>query len=140
MDGTEEALVWSGSRGQVANAGRYLMCLVGFWLLIPVAIAGWTWLANRMHRYELTTQRLRERSGVLNLRSDEVELYRVKDVTVNQPFVSRLVGRGNVVLQTSDRTTPRVELVGISRSREVGDLIRDQVELARALKGVREFD
>jgi len=36
--------------------------------------------------YELTEERFKERSGVFNIRYDELELYRIKDITFMQPF------------------------------------------------------
>ncbi len=37
---------------------------------------------------------------------NELELYRVKDIVLNEPFLLRLVGLSNIVLVTSDRSTP----------------------------------
>ena len=91
------------------------------------------------HRYELTGQRLREQKGILFRKSDVLELYRVKDVSVDQPLMQRLAGCGRVVLQTSDMSTPIVVLEAIPDPLAVADLIRDGVERCRVSKGVREF-
>ena len=47
---------------------------------------------------------------MLSLRLDELELYRVKDSTLDAPFLVRLVGLGNVVLRTCDQSHPGLVL------------------------------
>lgn len=135
-----EAIVWQASKGQISRLGTYLVCALTCWLAVPLLYAGWTWLATRLIRYELTTQRLRVRTGVVSHRTDEVELYRVKDFTLEEPWLYRLTGTGNVILETSDRTTPRVVLEAIPRPHALRDALRDTVEHIRVAKGVRGID
>jgi hypothetical protein len=47
---------------------------------------------------------------------------------------------GNVVIHTSDRTTPRFVIPAIVDSRDVRERIRRQVEDIRRRRGVRELD
>lgn len=136
----ESAPIWTASEGQVVNASWMLLSLVGFWLVVPLVLTAWRMIQTACHTYTLTTQRLRERSGVLAIRVDELELYRVKDIAVRQPISQRLLGRGQIVLLTSDRSTPRVVLNAVPAPLEVADLIRAHVEQCRVQKGVREID
>jgi uncharacterized membrane protein YdbT with pleckstrin-like domain len=135
-----ETPVWQGHKGHVARYGTYFLCGLTAWLIVPLLYAGWTWLATRLTRYELTTQRLRVKTGVINRHTDEVELYRVKDFTVREPWLYRLAGCGDVILDTSDRTTPRVLLEAIENPHALRDALRDAVEQIRVTKGVREID
>jgi hypothetical protein len=73
-------------------------------------------------------------------RTDELELYRVKDTELIEPLYLRIVSLGNVVMHTSDRTTPRLVIPAVSDSREVRERIRRQVEEVRKRRGVRELD
>jgi hypothetical protein len=73
-------------------------------------------------------------------RTDELELYRVKDTELIEPFYLRIFALGNVVMHTSDRTTPRLVIPAIPDSREVRERIRGQVEAVRKRRGVRELD
>ncbi|MBT9096451.1 PH domain-containing protein [Methylovulum psychrotolerans] len=82
-------------------------------LLLQLAITAWTYSAVRGRHYELTEERFKERSGVFNIRYDELELYRVKDITFMQPFFLRLFGRATIMLHTQDTTTPVVLIRGI---------------------------
>ena len=150
-----EPIIWQASPSQWTELGTYTLSMVAavgavalgflyFWLalllLVPAAVAGWTYLNVRARVYELTTERLRFYSGVFDRNIEEVELYRIKDFTVDKPFLLRIFGLGNVHIVTSDRSRPNVELRGIIHSRHVRDQIRHHVEQVRDEKGVREVD
>ena len=51
----------------------------------------WKWLVVRCTEMTLTNQRLKIRSGVFSRKTNELELYRVKDTTLDEPFILRLV-------------------------------------------------
>ena len=108
--------------------------------LIPALWAGWKWLTVRCHRFEISTERLKIFEGVLNRTVNEVELYRVKDTQIQQPILYRLFGLGHVILETSDRSHPRATLNAIKNPREVGEILRREVESLRDKKRVREVD
>jgi uncharacterized membrane protein YdbT with pleckstrin-like domain len=136
----KEIVIWQGSPGQIKNVGYFLVCLLTSWLIVPIALAGWRWLSTRMLRYELTSERLRISGGVLNRHTDEVELYRIKDYIVDEPFLLRVCGRGNLAFPTSDRSNSVVRLIAVQQPQQVCDLIRNAVEHCRAAKGTREID
>ncbi|PHV36890.1 hypothetical protein [Janthinobacterium sp. BJB304] len=90
----ESAPIWKATEGQIVNARWIFFSLIGFWLLLPVLWTAWRMIRTACHTYSLTTQRLRERSGVLAVQVDELELYRVKDITVFNPWCSDSWGVG----------------------------------------------
>ena len=49
-------------------------------------------------RYILTDSKLITRVGLLNLKEDEIELYRVYDKSMKLPFGQRIVGCGTITL------------------------------------------
>ena len=98
--------IWTGSPSQVSNMGTFILMGLLFWLVIPVFVIAWKWLVTRNIRYELTSQRLRMRSGVFNKKLEEIELYRVRDYRLDQPFFLRLFSLGNIILESSDTTAP----------------------------------
>lgn len=132
----EESVVWQGRPSQLLNLPIFLLCV----LIVPIPIAFWRWLTLRCTSYVLTSERLRITTGVFSRRSEELELYRVKDLTVEQPFLQRLFGLGRLILHTSDRTNPTVVLPAISDVGGLRDTVRGRVEPLRATKGVREID
>ena len=137
---SDEKSLWSGTPSQLVNLPLYILWLLLFWLVIPLFIMLWQWLVVRNTIYELTSERLRLRSGVLNKQLDEVELYRVRDYQLEQPFFLRLFGLGNITLQTSDRSHPAVRLRAVRDGEQLYEQIRRAVEHSRASKGVRELD
>jgi len=95
------------------------------------------WLRVKSCGYRLTTQRLFVRSGWLAKHVDELELYRVKDVTVDQGFLQRLLGYGTITVFSDDESTPETDLIRISRPITVKEMIRTQYRAARRREGVR---
>lgn len=136
----EETLVWEGRPSQITNLGFYFVAVLTCWLVVPVVMALWQWLVVKYTNYRVTTERLTVTTGVLSRRTEELELYRVKDTALDQPFFLRLFGLGNVVLRTSDRSHPLVQLRAIREGRTLREEIRSHVEKLRERKGVRETD
>jgi uncharacterized membrane protein YdbT with pleckstrin-like domain len=91
-------------------------------------------------KYEITNERLFIFSGVFSRMREEIELYRIKDYEVFQPFYIRLFGLSNILIHTSDRTSPVIMLMAINKGYKIADLIRENVEKQRRQKGVREID
>jgi len=113
-----------------ATALFFLAPLYGFYL----------WMCIYFHRYTVTTERLSEAKGILSRNTEELELYRVKDIRLYEPFYLRVFGCSDVILTTSDRNSPVSTIHGIRNGRELLDAIRHNVEMMRARKGVREID
>ena len=107
-----------------------------------VCLIPWLWkaLKTKFYNYEMTNERLKLTTGIFSRKTDVLELYRVKDMTMDRPFVFRLFGLSNIVLTTSDRTTPTLTIEAIRSGGEVLDTIRNHVELLREKKRVREVD
>lgn len=136
----EERTVWTGTPSQVINLPVFIVCGLLFWLIAPLFIMVWKWLVIWNTRYELTTERLKTRVGVINKKMDELELYRVRDYKLDQPLMLRLFSLGNIILQTSDRSNPVVMLRAVPDAEQLREQIRALVEECRRQKGVREVD
>jgi membrane protein YdbS with pleckstrin-like domain len=161
-----EEMVWRGTSSQWKNFGRYALTVLGcaivlvifalaragseqaralspfilILLLVPIGIALMRYLETRTKVYELTTERIKISQGILNRVTDTLELYRVKDLETRQPFLYRLVGIENVQLNTSDASSPYVLIHAVPSRVGLGDKVRNQVEIIRRDKGVREID
>jgi uncharacterized membrane protein YdbT with pleckstrin-like domain len=131
-----ETVLWEGHPSQWTNLGIFLACL----LILPIPFAFARWLQTRCFSYKVTTERVIMTRGVFSRRSDELELYRVKDTTLLQPFWLRLVGLAHIVLTTSDRTTPILQLTAIPGAETLREQLRANIERMRQLRGVRETD
>ena len=102
------------------------------------AIFGLPWTFTR---YTLTETCLFIRSGVLNVREEEIRLYRVLDVTLRQTLGERLFGLGTIHLCSSDQTAPEIDIKRIKHPKEVRTLLSDRAETERSakLEGMREM-
>ena len=153
-----EQTIWTGSPSQVKNAWAFFFAAVGalgilfatliywYWLPgvgfvgIPVIYALCRWMAVGAQKYELTTERLLTSRGFLSRTTDTLELYRVKDMRIIEPFRLRLFGLENVLLMTSDETSPAILIDHVPGSLHLADKIRAQVEACRVSKGTREVE
>ena len=153
--GMTEEILWKGRPSQVLNLGSHVLALVvagaigaggaffppaWFALPLPLIWMAWNFLKVRCRVYELTTERLRLYDGVFNQTIDEVELYRVKDTTMDRPFWFRMFGLSNLHMDTSDRSHPKVTIEAVSDGITLRETLRKQVELWRDRKRVREVD
>ena len=138
--GVAEEIVWRGTSSQWKNFGVYLLCGLFCWLIVPVFFALAYYLQTRCKVFELTTQRLKITSGVFTKVTETLELYRVKDIETRQPFFSQLVGIENVQMNTSDASSPFVLIEAVPSSVGFADKLRNQVEIIRQQKRVREVD
>ena len=136
----EEREVWFGSPSQVVNLGTFVLMGLFFWLVIPLFIILWKWLVIKTTKYEVTTQRVTTRHGVFNKETEELELYRVRDYRLEQPFFLRIFSLGNIILQTSDRSHPDMVLRAIPNGERLREELRTHVEACRLAKRVREID
>lgn len=106
-----------------------------FWLpLIPLIIFFFKWIALNFLTYEITSERIKVIKGILGKRTDELELYRVKDTSLIEPFVYRMFGVGNISVITNDATTPALELRAIKNAKDVREKLRASIEECRARK------
>jgi uncharacterized membrane protein YdbT with pleckstrin-like domain len=138
------AFVFLGDADQAGRSGRSLGALVPWlvtatWLVCAGAAAA-ILVQSRSKRYELTTQRLRVTTGLLSTTTQEIELRRVRDTVVVQPFFLRMMGLGHVTLLSADSSTPRVTLDAVPDPTRLQSTIRELVQEAYRRGAVREFD
>ena len=88
-------------------------------------------------RYRLSDDRLFISEGFLNIKDDEVLLYRVRDIDTRRSLWQRLFGVGTVTVLSSDKTMPALELKNIKDPLFVKELIHKQVEEMKIRRRVR---
>ena len=88
-------------------------------------------------RYSLSEDRLFVSEGFLNLKDDEILLYRVRDIDTSRSLWQRLFGVGTVVVASSDKSMPNLVLKNIKDPIFVKELIHSQVEEAKIKRRVR---
>ena len=131
-----ERVEWTGTPSQMQNLGWFLSCL----LLIPIPWAIWRWLVVRNTVFTLTTERLKVRRGVFNRITEDLELYRVRDTKFEQTFWERLFGVGEVILYTTDASTPEVHIPWLKDAELLREAVRKLSEERRDAKRVRTLE
>ena len=91
-------------------------------------------------RYSLSEDRLFCETGFLNLKSDEVLLYRVRDLELTMTLGQRIFGVGTVCVHSSDKSVPHLDLKNIKNPREVKELIHQKVEKAKNDRRLRSME
>ena len=91
-----EVVIPSGSG---AAAERLVVAAIAIlalmlWLIVPV-------LRWRTTTYELTTRRLKVRSGIVTRRGRDIPLARINDVSFSKGLLDRLLGSGRLVVESA---------------------------------------
>ncbi len=136
----EEATIWEGHPSHIKDLGFHLVCILLSPLILPLGMMLWRYLDTKFQQYEVSNERIRVTRGILSKRMEEMELYRVKDTAIDQPFFLRLFKLANLVIKTSDASTPRIVIPAIPEARVLRENLRGCIEKMRAKKGVREVD
>lgn len=158
-DEEDEETLWTGSYSHLDMIGTWIgagvatVAGVVIGLLLSLPGTGWLWLVGGIAalwvglalryayrrfsvHYTLTSQRLLTEMGILWRTMDRVELIDVDDVIYHQGPIDRLLGVGKIVVSSSDRTTPELDLPGIENVREVADAIDDARRKERRSRGL----
>jgi len=88
-------------------------------------------------RYSLSEDRLFTSVGFLNIKDDEILLYRVRDIDTSRSLWQRIFGVGTVTVMSSDKTMPTLVLKNIKDPVFVKELIHKQVEETKIKRRVR---
>lgn len=88
-------------------------------------------------RYSLSEDRLFISEGFLNIKDDEVLLYRVRDIDTRRSLWQRLFGVGTIIVVSSDKTMPNLVLQNVKDPVFVKELIHKQVEEMKIKRRVR---
>ena len=91
-------------------------------------------------KYEVTNDRLIKRRGFLRTYTDELLIYRIMDIQLVRGLGQKLFGVGTVVLHSTDKTTPTVELKNIKRSDDIRRFLSKLIEEQRVAKGVSKSE
>lgn len=88
-------------------------------------------------RYRLSEDRLFCETGFLNIKSDEVLLYRVRDLQLTMSLFQRIFGVGTVCVVSSDKSIPHLDLKNVKGPRQVKELIHKYVEESKDKRRMR---
>ena len=87
--------------------------------------------------YRLSTQRLFLVSGLVSRRVEELELFRVRDIRVEQSIWQRILKYGRMTVFSTDASAPKFEMKGVPNPLKIKDAIRVHFRIARLRERVR---
>ena len=153
MSETQEQIVWEGSQSQVLNFGIFIsmgivslvivvLSLMFFFLVAVLVVIRLIYMliqctVVRNRSYKVATVWIFYTTGIFSKKTEALELYRVRDVDMYEPFWQRLFKLGNVALTTSDKTSMNFLLKAVPNPGELMNNIRKNVEQRRDVKRVR---
>lgn len=155
----DEFVIWEGSQSQILNIGNFILALImagvfitlsiifplaGFifsaLMALPIIFILWKIILIRSVKYQITNQRVVSKTGIFSKQTEMIELYRVRDLEVFEPFLFRIFGKGNLKLITADTSTPSFMLRAIPNPQKLFDELRIAVEKRRDDKRVRGIE
>lgn len=131
-----EEVLFEGRAALVPSVTTLLLSILtlGLWLIVR-------WFQTLNRSYRITTRRIVVETGVLSKKLEQIDLYRVADYTVERPFGQRLMGTGNLLLKTLDKTTPELDVLAIKTDVvKLYEAVRAATEADKARRGVRLVD
>lgn len=88
-------------------------------------------------RYAVSDDRLFLSTGLLNIRDEEILLYRVRDLSLSRSLGQRIFGVGTIVVTSSDKSQPVLHIKNVKDPAGVKELIHTQVEEMKIRRRVR---
>lgn len=91
---------------------------------LAAALLASAWLRSRLRRYVLTSQRVIATQGLLSRKRSEVELADIRHLSLEQSLGQRLLGVGDLRIESSGGSDVEVRVAGIARAGELMERIR----------------
>ena len=88
-------------------------------------------------KYEVSEDRLFQTTGFLNLKYEEILLYRVRDLELSRSFGQRIFGVGTIKVSSSDKSNSELYIINVKEPAAVKELIHQQVEDMKIRRRVR---
>ena len=87
-------------------------------------------------KYTCTPEKFIVESGIFSTKEEEIRLYRILDLTLERSFWQRIFGLGTICCDTVDKSSPKLVIKNVKKSREVKELLSEAVEEERLKKRV----
>ena len=89
--------------------------------------------------YTITEQQLIYEHGVFTRSRDFVELYRIVDYDERSTFMQQLMGLKTISIYSGDRSTPKLDIIGMKEKSDLVDILRERVSYNRSRMNIHEF-
>lgn len=133
-------IIYETKPSHSVNFWVYFVCFVFFFLIFPVFIAIAELIKLNNIKYSMSELDIQIQQGVFTRKVEHLELFRVKDASLTQSLIQRIVKSGNILIYSSDKSKPVLELKGIKEPYKFLDLLFEKVDEQRKKYGVKESD
>jgi hypothetical protein len=91
-------------QAQVIFVSLTLPLDITIWLITAASIFNTIWMYFKIsfEEYKITETNFDYKTGVFNRDINEIKLFRIVDISVEIPFLLRLIGRGNLIIFSND--------------------------------------
>lgn len=164
IDYIDKDIIWKGKPSQVIYLHKHI-----FWLFLVILINHYsdfmnnitpfsaynyvivitilimsrvTYFILKVHctKYTVSKTKIGIQQGILNLKYDETEIFRIKDYHLNKPFLLRIFGYSNLLLKSSDHILPVILFKAIPNGKWLLRKIEERVKEERKINNVYEID
>lgn len=87
-------------------------------------------------KYRMTKEKLLIETGLLSIKEEEIQLYRIMDLTLKCSIWQRIFNVGTIHCCSGDKTTPEFEIKNVKNPSEVKELLSKYIELQRDRKRI----
>jgi uncharacterized membrane protein YdbT with pleckstrin-like domain len=125
------AIWWAG---WMFETGVHPMLIAGAGLLPLVLGILYSWVVRLSAEYRLYQDSLEVERGIIARSIDNLQLFRVRDLRLQQSILGRLFGYGDISVTSTDQTTPHLTIRGIDQPRALYDTLREGVARSQATR------
>jgi uncharacterized membrane protein YdbT with pleckstrin-like domain len=125
------AIWWLGARFDTGVPPLVIAVAGPVPLLVGIA---YSWLTRLGVEYRLYQDSLEIQTGLVSRTVDNLQLFRVRDLGLRQSLLGRLLGVGDVVVTSTDQSTPHLTIRGVAEPRALYDALREGVAGSQATK------
>ncbi len=156
----KEEVYYQGSPSLWGSAGKLLVCgflalgaaigcfaltpygwyIPALGLLVAAALLALPVLLVRSTRYRVTSYRIDFERGLFSKAIDTLELWHVDDIKFHQSLFDRLLGIGQIMIKSTDASTPELLLQAIPNPRPVFEALKQRIITVKRQRGVIKLD
>lgn len=108
--------------------------------ILPLIALIYKWVEIKCWGYNLNEMTISEKKGIFNTSLQEIHYYRIKSITVDQPFFLRIFGLSTITIMTTDPSTPLMTLYAVEYGEEIRGAIKEETVRWRKEMKVRNFE
>ena len=110
---------------------------------LVVALAGpvplllgilYSWIVRLGAEYRLYQDSIEVETGIVARNVDNLQLFRVRDLSLRQSVLGRILGVGDIAVTSTDQTTPHLTIRGIAEPRALYETLREGVARSQATR------